>query len=49
MKTLQEYICSIREDWEEDLDQSKLYFFPKNEKIFKKLFTKWKNGAIMIS
>lgn len=32
MKTLQEYIYSVREDWEEDLDQSKLHFFPKNEK-----------------
>lgn len=32
MKTLKEYIYNIREDWEEDLDQSKLHFFPKNEK-----------------
>lgn len=30
MKTLKEYI--IKEDWEKDLDQSKLHFAPKNEK-----------------
>ena len=30
MKTLKEYI--IKEDWETDLDHSKLHFSPKNEK-----------------
>lgn len=38
MKTLKDYIYNIREDWEEDLDQSKLHFFPKNEKELKETF-----------